>query len=158
MNTLNSNSIGELMEPEPIGFSFGAPGWTILLMVFIAVLLMYGLWEFYQYKKNKYRRLAIEELSLIDLMQGESGFIVLSIVSLLKRLALTAYGREEVASVYGKQFVSFLQTKVRGKSFSGDSEQIFIKHLYQGDKTIIPLDKLKLFYNESSNWIKQHHV
>ena len=157
MNTEN-NSIGELMEPDAIGFSFGAPGWNILLLLFLAVLFGIALWKLYQYKKNKYRRLAINELNSINKGQNEASYIILNTISILKRVAITAYGRNNIASINGSRFLEFMQTKTRIAIFTNEVEKIFTKHLYEGSKTHVAADKLELLHQQSMNWINQHHV
>lgn len=158
MNTQNNSSIGELMEPEAIAFSFAAPGWIIVLVLILLVLLAFAIWKLYQYKKNKYRRLAIKELSALNNGNKEISNVILNTVSLLKRVAITAYGRNEVASIHGSHFLQFLQSKTNATIFSDEVEIIFTKHLYEGCKAEVSSEKLALLHQQSMNWINEHHV
>ncbi len=158
MNELDTNTIGELMEPDPIGFSLAAPGWTILLVLFLLALTIFALWKLYKYNKNKYRRLALAEMSAIDFEQEQYSVIIYNTLSLLKRVAITAYGRDNLASIQGLQFLRFLQTKIKGPGFSEGSEKIFTKHIYEGNQASVSSEQLELLQIESINWIKMHHV
>ncbi len=158
MNELDTNTIGELMEPDPIGFSFAAPGWTMLFVLFLLALAMFALWKLYKYNKNKYRRLALAEISAMDIGQEHCSVIIYNTLSLLKRVAITAYGRDNLASIQGLQFLQFLQAKIENPGFSEESEKIFTKHIYEGNQANVSLEQLELLQIESINWIKMHHV
>lgn len=150
--------IGDIIEPNRIEFSFGAPGWTILLLLVLAAVFVFGLWKLCQYKKNKYRRLALAELNLIEISTDKTSSILTQIVFMLNRVAIKAYGREEVVELNGLPFMRFLQSKVSSDLFSEGSESVFKRHIYEGKNSKLSFKQLESFYNESINWIKQHRV
>lgn len=158
INTENINTIGELMEPSPIGFNFGAPGWTLLLIILLLALMAYGIWKIYQYRKNKYRRIALKELNAIQIGQTKASEVIINIITLLKRVALTAYGREQVAEKNGEAFLNFLQQQSKEQTLTDTNKAMFTTYLYEGDKVDVSSDQLELLRFESINWIKQHHV
>ncbi|WP_075591341.1 DUF4381 domain-containing protein [Labilibacter marinus] len=158
MNIRNNSSIGELMEPEAIAFSFAAPGWMMLLLLILLVLLAFAIWKRYQYKKNKYRRVAINELNALNNSNNEISAVILNTIFLLKRVAIAAYGRKEVASINGSFFFQFLKSKTNTAVFSDELEIIFTKHLYEGNKAELTNNELELLHRQSINWINEHDV
>ena len=97
--------LGPLYEPPPVPFTFEAIGWSVLAgMLFIALsVLAYFLIR--QYRRNRYRREALAELEKLPLNTEQ----LPGILSLLKRTAIQAFGRESVADLYGKAWLGFLE-------------------------------------------------
>ena len=62
MEEYQNIDIGKIVEPEPIGFSFDAPGWGILLGLVVFVLILIAVKYMLHYRKNKYRRIATSKI------------------------------------------------------------------------------------------------
>jgi hypothetical protein len=77
-----------------------APGVWLLLGILAAIILVFGRYFFLKWKRNAYRRAG---LVLLDL--ARTGYDV-SVV--LKRVALAVFPREQVASLYGADWIAFL--------------------------------------------------
>jgi hypothetical protein len=151
--------IGELIEPTPVSFGFGAPGWYILLATFFIIIMIYLLLRYRRYLKNQYRRSALQELRSLSVESPPLHTYVFSIATLLKRVAITSYGREEIASLYGLGWLDYLKEKNQGiPVFKAETETIFSRSLYQGRKAEIPEENLNELINQSINWIKKHRV
>ncbi|TRX72119.1 DUF4381 domain-containing protein [Carboxylicivirga sp. M1479] len=158
INSSTTNKIGELMEPAPIPFTLAAPGWISLLLLVLFIIACLLFYKLYQYKKNKYRRIAIKELNALNLEQSPFNKNIYTTVSVLKRVALGAYGRKGAVLDNGTEFMNYLNSKTKTKAFSKDAELFFTKYLYIEDDRKIPLQNLKQFHAESINWINNHHV
>ena len=75
-----------------------------------------------RFRKNRYRRLALEELAVIEqeLQQPERRAKALAeIPVLLKWTALAAFPRSEVAGLSGEKWLAFLDKTIGGKRFHG---------------------------------------
>lgn len=152
-----STDIGTLMEPEPIPFSFEAPGWTALLVLLILVLLIIAVREYNNYLRNAYRRMAIKQINAAKGQRMPSDQIIYKVTEILKRVALTSFGREEQGSLYGKEWVEFL--KSHGKiGLSELFREVVGTTLYQGRTMQLSENERSDFINESINWIKKHRV
>ena len=108
-----------LVMPEPVAWLPQTPGWWIVLGWLLAVLLLLA-WQFARRRqRNRYRRDALTELRSIaaqtELGPAESAQ---HIAALLKRTALAAYPREDVAALYGRDWAQFL------KESAGNDPQI----------------------------------
>ena len=113
------NLMHELVMPEPVAWLPQTPGWWIILGWVLAVLLLLA-WQFAKRRRrNRYRRDALAELEAVsaapELGPAESAQ---HIAALLKRTALAAYPRDEVAALYGADWAQFL------KDSSGNDRQI----------------------------------
>jgi hypothetical protein len=53
---------GQLIEPSPVSFTFGAPGWYVLAVLLLLTFLGFAWFLFRRYKKELYRRQAVKEL------------------------------------------------------------------------------------------------
>ncbi|HBE68341.1 MAG TPA: hypothetical protein DDW52_09360 [Planctomycetaceae bacterium] len=88
---------------QPISWWPPAPAWFLVLSI---AALLAGIWMiqvFVRYRQNRFRRIAMSELSAMKV--GD----VRRLSELLKRVALVSYPNEEVASLSGKAWVDFLR-------------------------------------------------
>ncbi len=107
--------LAPIKEPAPILFAFETVGWKILAIV-IFILLLIFLYKWIQhYKKNTYRRVAIKRLSTINANSNKS---INESAIILKTVAITAYGRENVAALYGTEWLLFLESKGKNTLFT----------------------------------------
>lgn len=108
------DQLQEIELPDPIGWWPLAISWWILILSIVSTLI--GMvWYFReQRKRNAYRREALHALTLIlhptapNVTLNEQ---VLAINRLLKQVALTAYGRVNVAKLNDQAWLDFLKQK-----------------------------------------------
>lgn len=138
---------GSLFVPEAVHFSFNSPGWYLVggILLLFAVLLFFRWLKLY--RKNAYRREALktmlnyERTSLND------------ILILLKQVAMKTYGRQQVAQLYGSQWLEFLESKGKNTPFTQYANCIE-SSLYEsaGKK----MKETKELIELSKTWIKTH--
>lgn len=95
-----------IVEPEAVSlwWPLAAGWWVVIAIVLVACLT--AVWRAnLQRRKNAYRRAALAELD------GES---TAELPALLKRVALSAYSRTEVAGLTGDDWITFLNREVPG--------------------------------------------
>ncbi len=111
---LNLPQLLELMHglvlPPAVSWSPATPGWWIALAWVLAMLLI-GAWQLIQHRRrNRYRREAKAALKAIESGAGQDPVAAASeIAELLKRTALAAYPRRQVASLCGAEWAEFLR-------------------------------------------------
>jgi hypothetical protein len=99
-----------LAMPDPVSWMPQTPGWWVLLAWLLGVAVIGG-WRIGSYRRrNRYRRVALRVLAAIESQTdhrhpGTAG----QIAALLKRTALVAYPRGQVASLYGADWAEFLR-------------------------------------------------
>lgn len=149
--------IGQLIEPNPISFSFGAPGWYILLALVVLIFAIIALIFFLRHKKRKYRRQAIQQLQEMNESELSSTLFLSKTMSTIKQVAITTYGRDNLVAIKGIDFINLLKKRNKNKAiYSEEIEKLFYNGLYQ-NQDLSPSIKAKTI-EESINWINQHHV
>jgi hypothetical protein len=117
---LGLEKLHEILLPEPVSWVPQTVGWYAVFGLIVAIT---GWWVFgrlRRFQKNRYRRLALAELAVIEgeLQQPERRAKALAeIPVLLKWTALAAFPRVEVAELSGERWLTFLDKTMGGKDF-----------------------------------------
>ena len=151
-NDLDSPELASIYEPEPIGFSFDAPGWYGLGILLIGLLLYFLVRFIISYQKSAYRREAVKTLVGIDQTQLEDKDKMKEVLVVLKLVAIKTYGRDKVASLYGMEWLKFLEETGKTTSFSGFSEVVG-EMVYSANCRTLDINQ---FITISKNWIRTH--
>ena len=158
MQDIQTTEIGNLIEPDPIGFAFGAPGWYMLGALALLLLIIYTTHAIRKYRKDKYRRAALKTLQSLNNAGLTTDQYVFRILEVLKRVSLTSFGRSYLAPLNGLKWVHFLDQRNGKPVFSKKSMEIVTIGLYQGKKVRLGKEESQRFYDESIKWIKEHRV
>ena len=147
------NNLHDIVLPEAVGFFPLAPGWYILLLLFLTLLFHFALKHYRIYKKEQYRREAFESLAELQQKNREN---TLALLSLAKRVGLSAYGRESIAILNGEDWWDFIEEHSKAKVDSALRKEIQIL-LYQDAATFneSTFDAVLGFVTE---WISTHKV
>ena len=146
------DNLHDIIVPEPIGVFPLAPGWTVLILLCLTLLFHFGWQRYLLYRKEQYRRDALEELQLLNKNNISH---TLSLLSLAKRVGISAYGRESIATLTDDNWWDFMQSHSQ-TSVPQDLRESIQNFLY-ADK---PLDNstYKLLFSAVETWIKTHKV
>jgi hypothetical protein len=141
-----------LLPPPP--WWLAAPGWYALALVLLIIFIwsIYRLWHLYY--SNRYRRAALSELTQIEAEQD--AHTTSRLPALLKRTALHAYSREQVAALSGEQWRGFLDQHCESKPFKAEAGDLLTKLAYHPDAT--RKSDLQPLLNSARVWIKRHRV
>ena len=151
--------IGSLIEPSPIAFSFGAPGWYMLLALIFIILGIMALIVYLKHRKRKYRRQAIVQLEQLNSSTYSSTTFLAQTMETIKRVAITTYGREGLIHLNGIQFLDLLQEKNKGEAvFSKEIQKLFLSGLYQSQNIEFTTENKNRLIKECITWIDKHHV
>ncbi len=119
-NTDALKGLRDIHLPEPVSFWPPAPGWWVLA-VLIVLLSVMALWLWKRHRRMAYRRAALVELQRLRqaLAQGQADIpIVAELSILLRRVAISRYGRQQVAALNGVAWLEFLDRTGRTSNFS----------------------------------------
>ena len=99
---MNLDELIDIVEPPPVPWTPQTVGWAILgtVLVLAAALALRGWLR--RRAANRYRREATAELDALERPT------VAAVNAILKRAAMVAYSRDQVAALAGAQWVSFL--------------------------------------------------
>ena len=143
-----------LFEPQPILFSFNTPAWYILGGLLLLFLSYMSIIQIKKYKKNRYRRDGLKLLNSLDTSKSKDiNSIINQIRILLKQLAIRKYGRQKVASLYGEDWLKFLESKGKDTPFLQNTILINQATFLNTEKEKKELMKL---VEVSRKWIKTH--
>lgn len=145
--------VGDILEPDPLPFTFDTIGWKILfgILLLVAVIAFYKWIKLYQ--KNKYRRTAIKKLQLIEAEVAQSPYKINQLNIILKQVAIVTFGREQVAGLYGNDWFLFLDSKNKKSEFTKYSVN-FSNAIY--NDTEVDQTTLKSIYKITKTWINEH--
>ncbi|MTH98467.1 DUF4381 domain-containing protein [Roseibium sp. RKSG952] len=132
-------------EPVPISMMPQTWGWLAIAML-VAVLIAISLYLFWRHRKaNAYRRLALAELRQCDDDCAK-------VAEILKRTALVAFPRSEVAGLCGKNWLNFLQQTSDNKPIPVETGHALIQAPYRTSISNPSVTEL------ARNWILTHKV
>ena len=147
------NLMHGLVMPEPVAWLPQTAGWWIVLGWLSAVVLLAGWQVTRRRRRNRYRRDALAELKAIDtaaeLAPIESAQ---RIAALLKRTALVAYPRQEVASLFGKDWAQFLSESANNDKQIADAADVLASASYRPDADG------RVLSQPARRWIRLHHA
>ncbi len=95
------NMLEPAPEPSPISMTPQTWGWAALAILLLIVLFAAFSVVRKHRRANAYRRAALVELSVPDIPSAK-------IAEVLRRTALATYPRDQVASLYGDEWIKFL--------------------------------------------------
>jgi hypothetical protein len=156
--------IAEIPPLNAVPWDFSAPGWPYLFsfIIFCCSLVLFRLWR--RWQANAYRRTALRTLR--ELSPDEA---LKLLPALLKSTAMTTFGRESVAALYGDDWLAFLEatlpqpTSLRlfrsgeKKGFNGSLGRFFVALSYQKfhSLTVSPREAEQLL-SLARRWINSH--
>jgi len=159
-NAASLDRLHDIVVPAPIPGWPPAPGWYWLLGFILIVVVALVVRGIIRWQHNRYRREALAELHHLgsDLKLPEQRApALLALAGLLKRTALTAFPREQVATLTGTPWFEFLDRTGRGTTFRDGLGAVLENALYD-PRTVAGLEEptLEKLTSAVRQWI-QHH-
>ena len=131
-----------LAEPPPVSWWPLAPGWWVLFGILVALAAFISVKCWLSWRGNAYRRAALREL------EGADG--IAAVAELLKRTALVAYPRDEVAPLTGDRWCDWLESKGRGE-MPGPVREALVGGVFgSGEFKLEPVSEF------AASWIARH--
>jgi hypothetical protein len=145
------SELRDIHLPETIGWQL-APGWPILAILLLAALAFTLIRLVRRHRQRAFRR---EALVLFDALKADSEQSpperVQAIASLLKRVAISRYGRDETAGLTGEAWLAFLDKTGNTTAFTEGAGRALGDALYRPDSEA-DVDAL---INLSLAWIRR---
>lgn len=147
------DKLHDIIVPEPILLWPATPGWLILLALIISIVIPLLVVARKSYLAARYRREALSELKAIRQIENSQQQMQ-QLLALLKRTALSAYPRDQVASLTGLAWWDFL-SRQSGLDLSSRFLQNEMLTVYNPE--FIPSkESTERVFIMVNNWIKQH--
>lgn len=139
--------------PAPIGWWPPATGWWIAagLVVFTALGVLLFLKKL---RRHKVRKTAAKQLVLLRQTKMPVKEKISSLSALLRRVAITAYPRDNVASLTGNAWLQFLDASSSSHDFSKGKGLLLIDAPYQPDSPESLSNDMEMLFDLCDRWIK----
>ncbi len=158
-DTIYISGLEPLIAPEKVASWPPAPGWYVLAGLLLLALILLILSWIRKRRENRYRIIAMHGLKEIIASSGNhpgQGDLQ-SLNRLLKETALTVFPREQVAALFGNEWLEFLDQSCNKTDFTGLSGNLLGTASYSGNKEVnIPQDQWNQLIEVSETWIRKH--
>jgi len=145
------SNLRDIVLPPEVPLWPPAPGWWIVAAACAAVAGGVAVMAVLRHRRNAYRREALHALEGVDGRAEPAAARQVSTV--LKRAALAAYPREEVAQLSGAAWLDFLDRTGRTEAFTQGPARALPALAFggAGDK-----EAMKAIVEEARRWIRTH--
>jgi hypothetical protein len=129
--------------------------------VILLGLVLYGMVRAVRrWRANAYRRIALAELERLIARLGHGSRAtetLAEIAELLKRVALAAFPRTDVASLTGQRWISWLHQTGRDAVFPGEIARLLTETVYRpAAASTVPPEQLQALLDATRQWIQRH--
>jgi hypothetical protein len=152
--------MADIVVPEPVSYTPQTEGWLVLVGLMLLAAAFMGWRYWWARRQNRYRRAALAELREIEGrfdVAGAPSEPVADLAALLRRTALAAFPRVEVASLYGESWLRFLDNTLGGSQFASDSGRLLVTVPYRSNAEI-STEELKALAGLARRWIAGHRA
>jgi hypothetical protein len=143
----------DIVSPPPAPWWPPAPGWYVVLAVGGLLLVWATVKLVLAWRRDRYRRLALAELAAIR--DGDAPGFLPRLSELLKRTALAAYPREEVAALTGDGWLAFLDRTGATTAFAGGPGRALADGPYAPARSLDDRQRDDLFAAARA-WVRHH--
>lgn len=155
-------NLNDIVMPATVGWWPLASGWYLLFGLMLVTFVWLAYRSVKRWFANRYRRTALRELLLLkQAVQAEENRDIglRQLPVLLKRTALTAYPRCEVASLSGNDWFQFLNSKLKKPVFTEILSATLADITYSnGDLTAVDPRTVNQLMAASAQWMKHHQA
>lgn len=141
------NKLHDFYQPPPPSWLPQTTAWYMIFGV-LALCLGWLAWRISaRWRQNRYRRAALRQLYMIGASE---------IPELLKRTALAAWPREQVAGLSGEPWVRFLEQHASTVQPHQEALNLLLDVAYRCPK--LTFEEARALREFAAAWIRGHHV
>lgn len=159
MDSIDGNlaNLHDIVLAPPVSWWPPAPGWYVLAFVIAALVIALAWRARRRWLARRYRVQALTELRAIRLDPTDPATAAANMMTLLKRTALAAYPRQQVAGLSGADWWSFLDQGIGGEDFRERLGPVMSGLVYSdtrnADATAADIEQLAA---AAERWIRSH--
>jgi hypothetical protein len=156
------DQIADIVAPPPVSWSPQTWGWAAVAVALLAAA-SWALWRWLRWRQaNRYRAEALEELSKLEAGLDDAKTRPLALAAippLLKRVALAAWPRPEVAALSGAPWIAFLRAHGGGSQLPDETARLLDDAEYDAHAlSSIAAGDAKVVAQAARTWIARHRV
>ncbi len=150
----------DVVAPAPVSWAPQTVGWVVLagLLLVLAAWLGWRTWE--RARANRYRKVALAEIDGVEKGLREDPSYeraaLGAVNEILKRTALTAWPRPDVASLAGEDWLAFLDATADGQGFRRGPGRVLADRVYVSDGLPATEDERQAFFATVRRWVRHH--
>lgn len=144
--------------PAPVSLWPHTPAAQVMILVLAASLIAGTWWLLRRRRANRYRRAALHELGAIEarLASEPDADLSSALAALVRRTALAAFPREQVATLAGPAWLAFLDRTSDSSDFSQGPGQALEIAAYR--HTPAGAQRQHVLAGLVREWIRTHHA
>lgn len=123
-NPISLDKLNDIVVPDAVAWWPPAPGWYVLFLALLITISWAGIRILQNWSRNRFRRQALLELETVA---------PANLPALVKRVSLSIWPREQVASLSGDEWLQFLDQSGNTSAFSKGPGKILISLSYGSD-------------------------
>lgn len=156
--TVGHQGFVEIVAPLAVPFTPQTAGWVALFVLLFLAAAWSATRALRRYRANAYRRAALSELaSLRSAASGsERDRAMAELPGLLKRCALLAFTREQVAGLSGERWLVFLEHTAPGALDQAAKQTLAT--LVVNDADQVPRTQDQALLQGAERWLREHRV
>jgi len=144
----------DIHAAAPPAFWPPAPGWWVVALLIIAILVLSTLWLLRRYRLYRLKVNIMDEIESLSSCNTENTEEFTAHLSmLLRRIALRRYSRERVAPLTGSDWLRFLDETGGNGDFEHGIGQVLEIGPYRPQKSELPAEELLAL---ARRWAKQN--
>jgi hypothetical protein len=152
-------SLKDIVVPAPVSWMPQTWGWLIVALLLLFAILLWCALAYRRWRKNAYRREALKHLEEIEVAVRDAGKrarALNDLGELVKRTALAAWPREDVAATSGSAWAAFLVA--HGDMTNSEGFHRFFDDLEYQAGTPVSTEVADGLVRDARRWIEGHHV
>ena len=152
-------SLKDIVVPAPVSWMPQTWGWLIAALLLLSAMLLWCALAYRRWRKNAYRREALKHLEEIEAAVRDAGKrarALNDLGELVKRTALAAWPREDVAATSGSAWAAFLVA--HGDMTNSEGFHRFFDDLEYQAGTPVSTEVADGLVRDARRWIEGHHV
>jgi uncharacterized protein DUF4381 len=153
--------LADISVPQPVSWMPQTWGWAVLALAALALLGWAIARGLRRYAANRYRREGLSELDRLEVGLADDaarGEALAALPELLKRVALAAWPRTEVAQLSGKSWIAFLRAHAGEADFPDVATDWLDDLEYRSKQPVMNADEARHITSAVRNWIEDHVV
>lgn len=147
----------DVVAPAPVSWAPQTVGWAVLAGVLVVLAAWLGWRAWKRARANRYRKVALAEIDrIVETLHDDPAAALGAVNEILKRAALTAWPRVEVASLAGPRWLEFLDSTSTGRDFRDGPGRALGDRVYAPGGAPATEEERRAFLDVVRRWIRQH--
>jgi hypothetical protein len=147
----------DVVAPAPVSWAPQTLGWAVLAGIVVVVAAWLGWQAWKKARANRYRKVALAEIDRIaGSLRDDPAAALEAVNEVLKRAALTAWPRVDVAALAGPSWLEFLDSTSTGRDFGDGPGRVLADEVYAPAGVRATDEERRAFLDVARRWIRRH--